>query len=205
MLQRAASKVDEAAVYDLKVRLHTMKSEIHDAVDAALTCLRRLGIDMPAHPTEEQVQAEYEAVWQTLDGRSIESLIDLPLMTDPELGPPCKFCRSLTAPAYFTDNRLFCLLSFRMVKISLQHGMSGDSAHAFANLGIYTWVERFHRYGDGYRFAKLACDLVEKHGFITSRAKVYGAAAVVAVWTQPIAVAIDFAGRVFAQRWRPVI
>ena len=40
---------------------------------------------MPAHPTQEQVQAEYETVWQILDGRSIESLIDLPLMTDPEL------------------------------------------------------------------------------------------------------------------------
>ena len=43
------------------------------------------GIDLPAHPTWEQVQAEYESVWQPLDGRPIESLIDLPLMTDPEL------------------------------------------------------------------------------------------------------------------------
>jgi hypothetical protein len=33
----------------------------------------------------EQVQAEYEAVWRNLDGRPIESLIGLPLMTDPEL------------------------------------------------------------------------------------------------------------------------
>jgi signal transduction histidine kinase len=47
LLQRAASKVDEAAVYDLKVRLDTLKSEPHDAVATALTCLRRLGIDIP--------------------------------------------------------------------------------------------------------------------------------------------------------------
>ena len=62
-----------------------MKSENPQAVDSALTCLRLFGIDLPAHPTWEQVQAEYETVWQTLDGRPIESLIDLPLMTDPEL------------------------------------------------------------------------------------------------------------------------
>ena len=62
-----------------------MKSEYQQAVDTALTCLRGFGIDLPAHPTEEQVQSEYEAVWQALDGRPIESLIDLPLMTDPEL------------------------------------------------------------------------------------------------------------------------
>ena len=86
LLRRAASNVDEAAVYTLKVRLHTLKSEnAQDAVATALTCLHRLGIDIPAHPTDEQVQAEYEAVWQILDGRSIESLIDLPLMTDPAL------------------------------------------------------------------------------------------------------------------------
>ena len=68
-----------------KVPLHTVKSEIPQAVDSALTCLRLFGIDLPAHPTWEQVQAEYETVWQILDGRPIESLIDLPLMTDPEL------------------------------------------------------------------------------------------------------------------------
>jgi hypothetical protein len=48
-----------------------------------------------------------------------------------------------------------------------------------------------HRYRDGYRFAKLACDLVEKHGFIGDRAKVYHATGLVAFWTQPIAIAID--------------
>ena len=85
LLQRAASKVDQAAVYHLKVLFHIVKSENPQAVDSALTCLRLFGIDIPAHPTREQVQAEYETVWQTLDGRPIESLIDLPLMTDPEL------------------------------------------------------------------------------------------------------------------------
>ena len=29
----------------------------------------------------------------------------------------------------------------------------------------------FHRYSEGYRFAKLACDLVEKHGFIAYQAE----------------------------------
>ena len=62
--------------------------------------------------------------------------------------------------------------------------------------------ERFHRYSEGYRFAKLACDLVEKHGFIASRAKVYVAAAVVAGWTQPIATAIDFVRTGYSRRDR---
>jgi hypothetical protein len=64
----AASKIDEAAVYHLKVRLHCMKSENQRAMDSALTCLRGFRIDMPPHPTDKPVQAEYETVWQPLNG-----------------------------------------------------------------------------------------------------------------------------------------
>src|SRR5258708_28170571 len=82
--QRGASKIDQAAVYHLKILLSIVKSETPQAVDSALTCLRLFDIDLPAHPTPEQVQAEYETVWRNLDGRPIENLIDLPLMTDPQ-------------------------------------------------------------------------------------------------------------------------
>jgi predicted ATPase len=165
------SKVDQAAVYRLKVQFHILKSENQQAVASALTCLRLFGIDIPAHPTWEQVQAEYETVWQTLNGRPIESLIDLPLMTDPELQAATQVLSVLAAPAYLPTS-LFCLLACRMAKISMQHGTSGASAHGLCPFGTFLGPV-FHRYADGYRFAKLACDLVEKHGFIAYRARVY--------------------------------
>ncbi|SIO67684.1 PAS domain S-box-containing protein [Bradyrhizobium erythrophlei] len=191
LLQRAASKVDQAAVYHLKVLLHTVKSENQQAVATALTCLRLFGIDIPAHPAWDQVQAEYETVWQTLNGRPIESLIDLPLMTDPELQTAMQVLSVLTPPAYFTDFRLYCLQVCRMVNVSIQHGTSGPSAHAYGFLGIVLGLA-FHRYRDAHRFAKLACDLVEKHGLIAYQAKAYVSMGIAALWTQPIATAIDF-------------
>ena len=45
----------------------------------------------------------------------------------------------------------------------------------------------FKRYREGYRFAKLACDLVEKHGFVAYQAKVQYAMGIVSAWTRPIA------------------
>jgi predicted ATPase len=53
LLQRGASKVDQGAVYHLKVEFHVMKSEHAQAVASALTCLRLFGIDIPAHPPPE--------------------------------------------------------------------------------------------------------------------------------------------------------
>src|SRR5260370_16547794 len=99
--------------------------------------------------------------------------------------------RVLGPPAYFSDFRLYCLQVCRMVKIGMQHGASGAASHAYGYLGIVL-AAVFHRYRDAYGFAKLACDLVEKHGFIAYQSKVYSVMAAVAFWTQPIANVIDF-------------
>jgi len=196
LLQRGTSKVDRAAAYHFKVVLHIVKSENQQAVATGLTCLRLFGIEIPAHPTWEQVQAEYETLWRNLDPRAIEDLIDLPLMTDPELKAAMRPLLVLANAASFTDFHLFCLLLCRMVNLSMQHGTSAVSANAFGFLGA-TLGPVFHRYHEGYRFAKLGCDLIEKHGFVARRAKAYSAMGTVTVWTQPIACAIDFTRTAF--------
>jgi PAS domain S-box-containing protein len=196
LLQRGESKVDQAAVYHLKIQIHIMKSENHEAVASALTCLRLFGIDLPAHPTQEQVQTEYDTVWQTLDMRPIESLIDLPLMTDPEMQAAMQVLSVVSPSAYLTDFRLCCFLACCMVKAGMQHGTSGASALAFGYFGSFLGPV-FHRYTDGYRFAKLACNLVEKHGFIAYQAKTYHTMGTVTPWTQPISSAIDFVRATF--------
>ena len=86
-----------------------MKGEYPQAVDSALACLRLFGIDVPAQPTWEQAQAEYETLWRNLDGLPIENLIDLPLMSDPELQATMQALEALLIPAHDTDFHLFCL------------------------------------------------------------------------------------------------
>ena len=196
LLQRAASKFDQAAVYHLRVWFHVLKSQNHEAVASALTCLRLFGIDLPEHPTWEQVQAEYETVWQTLGGRPIESLIDLPLMTDRGVRAAMQVLSDVQPAAYLTDFRLCCLQVCRMVTLSLRYGSTGAGAHAYAYWGTMLGPA-FHRYGDAHRFAKLACDLVEKQGFIAYQAKVHYAMGRTAFWTQPITTAIDFVRAAF--------
>ena len=191
LLQRGESKVDQASAYHLKILLHIVKSENAQAVPTALTCLRLLGIDIPAHPTQAQVQAEYEEIWENLHGRPIESLIELQLMTDPELQAAMQVIPTLRTPAYNTDFNLFCLHLCRIVNITMKYGTNSASAYAYGYCGIMLGPV-FHRYREGYRFTKLACDLVEKHGFIAYQAKVQNAMGIVAVWTQPMTTALDF-------------
>jgi PAS domain S-box-containing protein len=191
LLPRAATRVDEAGVCNLQVQLHVIRAEYQQAVDSALTCLREFGIDIPAHPTEEQVQFERDTLRQALSDRPIESLTDLPLMTDPELQAAMKVLSVLLSAAHYIDFRLCCFQACRMVTLSVQHGTSEDSVAAFAYWGSLLGAV-FQRHSEGYRFSRLACEVVDKHAFVANRALVYLGFSVVAPWTQPLGTAIDF-------------
>jgi PAS domain S-box-containing protein len=190
MLARGASKIDKAAAYRIKINLHVMKSENPQGVQSALECLRLFGIDMPAHPTREQIGAEYEKVWTNLGERPIESLIDLPLMTDPEMQAAMGVLSALSSPAYFTDINLHRLHLCHMVNVSMKYGTTDASAQAYSRFGMT--LGSFRRHIDGQRFGKLACDLVEKHGFLAYRARTYFLMETVVLWTQPIEIALDY-------------
>jgi predicted ATPase/signal transduction histidine kinase/ActR/RegA family two-component response regulator len=189
LLARGGSKIDKAAAYRIKIDLHVMKSENTQAIESALECLRLFGIEMSPHPTLSQVEAEYETVWNALGGRSIESLIDLPLMTDPEMRAAMRVLSVLYAPALFTDINLVYLYLCHMVNVSLKYGTTDASTPGFAWFGVILGPV-FHRYDDGYRFGRLACELVEKHRIVAYKAKTYFSMEMVSLWTQPPQTAI---------------
>ena len=190
LLTHAAARVDMAAVYRLKIDLHVVKSETPRAVDSGLECLRRFGIDIPAHPSWEEVQEEYEKIWRNLEGRSIESLVDLPEITDPEMQAVMRVLAALIAPAFFIDGNLMSLLICQSANLSLIHGIANASTQGYAWLGWFLGPV-FHRYDEGYRFGKLACELVSQRNFLPDVARVTYIMGLTASWTQPLTIAID--------------
>jgi PAS domain S-box-containing protein len=197
LIKRATSKTDIAAAYRLRINFHIIKSEYREAVGNALKCLRLFGIEIPEQPTWEQVHDEYEEVWRNLGALSIESLIDLPSMTDPEIQAATGVLSSLYEVAFFTDKNLFLLSTCQIVNLSLKWGTIGASAHGFASFGNILG-RAFHRYADAYRFGKLGVDLAEKHGFAAHKARVYMNMAWAAIWTQPVTTALDFVRAAFS-------
>ena len=78
--QRGADTVERATVAGLRIDVYTTLNRSDSAIAVGLDYLKRhLGIDWSPHPTDEEVQREYELIWSQLGGRTIEELIDLPL------------------------------------------------------------------------------------------------------------------------------
>src|SRR4029077_5239523 len=125
--------------------------------------LRRGGTNWSPHPTRDQVQREYERIWSQLGSRTIEAVLDLPLMTHPNARRALEVLTEAVTPAHFTDENLLYLIICRMVNLSLNHGNSDGSCFAYAWLGNIAGP-CFGSYEMGYRFGRLGYDLVEKRG-----------------------------------------
>ncbi len=97
------------------------------AVDVCLDYLRHVDIAWSAHPTKEEVRQEYERIWRQIGSRSIEELLDLPPMTDPEWRATMDVLTKAVTPARFADQNLHCVVIGRMVNLSLEHGNSDAS------------------------------------------------------------------------------
>src|SRR5438445_4109213 len=156
------------------------------AVEACLAYLRGIGIQWSARPTEEEVRQEYERLWRQIGNRSIEELVDLPLMSDPELRATMDVLHAGLSAVSWADENLFWLVICRMANLSLEHGHSDGSCFAYVCLGMLLG-HRFANYRAGFSFGKLGLDLVEQRGLRRFEAGVdlnFGGCLL--PWTQPI-------------------
>jgi PAS domain S-box-containing protein len=183
---RASRLVDFAAVTHLREELLTTLGQSDRAIEVCLDYLRHVGVEWSMRPMKEEVQQEYQRLLRQIGRRSIEELVDLPPMTDPERRATMDVLTAVVSPALFTDENLLCLVICRMANLSLEHGNSDGSCFAYVWLGMLLG-SHFGDYRAGFRFGKLGLDLVKQRGLDRFEARVYlifGHRVI--PWTQPI-------------------
>jgi PAS domain S-box-containing protein len=167
----AGTRMDKAAIRRLEVDVYTSKDDLDDAASRGALGLSIFGIHLPLHPLREEVERAYARVWSLLGDRSIEDLLDLPELTDPEVSAAQELLAVLYAPVINTDLQLLLLVCCRMVENSLLHGNSDASALGYAYFGM-SLGPAFGRYAEGYRFGKLGHDLMEGRRSAVHKAKI---------------------------------
>ena len=128
--RRASGLANLASVTCLRVELFTTLDRSDRAVEVGFEYLRRIGVQWSPHPSNDDVTQEYERIWRQLGSRSIEELIDLPLMTDPDWRATLDVLAIVISPAMFTDEILRNLIVGRITNLSLEHGNSDGSCFA---------------------------------------------------------------------------
>jgi PAS domain S-box-containing protein len=196
LARRARSGPDTAAVTRLRLTLYTTLDQSDRGVEICLEYLQREGVDWSLHPTSIEVQREYDRIWSQLGSRQIEELIDLPLMSNPDLLATLDILAEF--PAMHIEENLSSLVVCRMVNLSLEYGNSDGSCFA------YVWFAqiagpRFSNYQDGFRFGRLGYELVEKRGLKRYQARTYMSFGnIVIPWARHVLEGRDLVRRAFA-------
>ena len=202
LVQHAKTGHDIAVVTRLRLRLYTTLDRSDRGVEVCLEYLRRGGTDWSPHPTRDEVLREYDQIWSLLGDRQIEELIDLQLITNPDLLDTLDVLTELVPPALFTDENLLSIVICRMVNLSLQHGNGDGSCFAYVWFAIIAGP-RFSNYKAGARFGQLGYDLVEKRGLKRFQARTYMSYGnIVLPWTRHVKTGRDLVRRAFDAAYR---
>src|SRR4051812_17249719 len=200
--QRARNRHDFCVMTRLRLTLYTHWDKSDRGLDVFLEWLRRDGTDWSRHPTREDAMREYARIWTLLGSRQIEDLVELPLITDPEVLDTLDVFSDAVTPSFFFDEHLSSLVVCRLVSLSLEYGNCDASCYGYAWLGFLAGP-RFGNLRDGYRFGQLGYDLVEKRSLTRYRARTYlSVGALVMPWTKHPASGQDLVRRAFDAFYR---
>jgi transcriptional regulator with GAF, ATPase, and Fis domain len=190
LLGRSRSAVERTDVYMAMVAQFETMARYQDAIHAGLTGLRSLGVDLPeeAATRDAALSADIVAIRRQLEGRNVASLLELPRLSDPDTAQALRLLRSLWAPAFISTSGSLCdLVAARMVRLSLEHGNSEDSAFGYLHHAM-TVGSILGEYELGHQFGELALALNEKLADFRLRAVIHHRfAALVNPWCRPFA------------------
>jgi predicted ATPase/transcriptional regulator with GAF, ATPase, and Fis domain len=196
LLLRATRPLDLAQIHSLRITLYENQSRWLDAVSAGRDGLTLFDISFPER-TEDKLAAldrEADIVETLVGGRGIASLIDLPEMTDANMRMVMRILTILWAPAYIAgDEVLARLISATMVRLSIAHGHTEDSAYGYVTHAIMVGPIR-RDYRSAYEWGTLALQVNRRFDDLKRRAKIHQQfQAHVNLWCRPFESCIQHA------------
>ncbi|WP_448265683.1 PAS domain-containing protein [Nostoc sp. DSM 114159] len=187
-LEHISSAVDRADIRVFQITQYTLQGECEKAVQTGLIGLQELGIEIKGKNLPELVREEFAAVAKSLENRSISSLLILPTVSDRVIRAMIKLLIAVDIPTYITANiELYCFVSLRVVRLSIEHGNIAESIKAYANYGLLLGLME-GQYQRGYECADLAVQLSYKLNSKSQQCKaqmLFGS--FIQVWSKPIA------------------
>ena len=193
---RELTNYDKARVASLRAIQYENMARYADALASARDALALLGVSLPAdaESTQRALQTEIAAIEAAMAGRSIESLLELPVMTNEPMRLVMRILTDSWSPAYILgDATLARWMSATLVRLSLAHGNAEESAYGYVTHAI-TAGPVIGNYTAAWEWGSLALAVNRRFDDRRLRAKIYQQFhAHVELWCQPFARCVEHA------------
>ena len=160
-LIHAKTAVHRAPIYIAQMNALTAQDRMAEAITVGMQALQELGVALAAHPTEADIGDALQALDRELQGRAIDTLADLPGLTDPAIAAAMTLLATVLTPVVVVQPALFPLVCAKIVSLSLAFGNHPVSTVGYVGYGVVL-VNAQHAVKRGYRFGKLALNLLDR-------------------------------------------
>jgi PAS domain S-box-containing protein len=160
VIKQAKTVLDRVPVYETQIQLFSSQKNYQQAIEWGLKILAQLGIAIPAHPNKLQLMGGLAKTKLLLSSKSIETLLQLPLMENPQTIAAMRIVDLLSYPAYDYSKSLLSLMAFVGVERSIVEGNSIWSARLYS---IYSVVlADLQDFAGSYQMGQLALQLFDR-------------------------------------------
>ena len=163
ILKNATSTLDTVQTYSLQIRFYNDNRKFQDAFDTALCILNKIGENTNFTQSEVEIDAEIQQTKILLSAKSHEEISEMETMKDENKLAIMTILSNSLASQHFLNPQIYCLVSLRMVNLTLQYGIAKCSSIGFIALGtalctkFSNMMDRFP-----YELGKLAIMLLDK-------------------------------------------
>ncbi|MGF1673839.1 MAG: AAA family ATPase, partial [Rivularia sp. (in: cyanobacteria)] len=160
-LQQTQDVLDTVPIYETKIQACVAQNQLRLGIDTALTILHKLGINLPANPTPDDIGQALGETDAILTGKTPLELTNLPIMTDTRAQAAIRILSSMFGAVYNGLPSMLPLTTCQQVNLSIQYGNTPLSAFAYATYGLilsaFTGAT-----ARGYQFGQLGLTLMHK-------------------------------------------
>lgn len=175
----------------------TRAGEHSAALALAADALAPHGIHLATTPTSEDLDRAFELVWEALDDRAIEEIVDLDGMSDAKAIEATEMLFTVHPSAQAIGAGPADLVACHLARLALRHGNADASSVGYAAFGA-ALIGRRRDHRAGTRFGKVALQLCQQRGSGRHNAAVaMKFAAAMSIWTHPLQNSIDQSARTY--------
>lgn len=188
-MEKARSVLEQTEIYKIQIYAMAARGMHETGLKLGIKALRALGVNLPPRPNKLHLIRGLVKVKLALRGKTVESLLKMPDMTDPHKIAAMDLMSCVSSSAFMNMPELYPLLVFERLLLTVKYGINDHSQVAYVSYGLIL-AGILGKAVEGNRFGKLAVTLSERYP--SSRARVYCVYSVfVGHWNEPISKMID--------------
>ena len=191
VLAHARTTAERLRVFEIRASYYHSQRRPVDSVDTCLEGLRLAGIRIPRRPGLPAILSRFLALRWKMRRVETDRLAELPMMESEEALGVVRLIRAAATATYLTEPKLVPVLAFKLVEVTLEHGLHPIGAYGLCAYG-FVLAGPFKKLDAGYAIARAALDLLPRFGSTEGRPSVeFLFYSFVAPWKLPIRAAFD--------------